>query len=54
MAKPIKETPVIKGKDALRFRKNLAKAEKITVSAIQLATMRDNYNKIMSIAVQAR
>lgn len=54
MAKPIKDTPVIKGKDALRFRKNLSKTGATKLPSAQMAQMQANYNKIMSIAVQAR
>ena len=54
MAKPIKDTPVIKGKDALRFRENLHKAETTKIPTSQLASMQANYDKLMSIANQSR
>jgi hypothetical protein len=50
MAKPIKDTPVIKGKDAMRFRENLSKNEANKLPSTQVAQMQANYNKLMSIA----
>ena len=54
MAKPIKETPVIKGRDARRFRENINKTENNKISAHQLAAMQANYNKLMSFSVRAK
>lgn len=48
MAKPIKETPVIKGKDARRFRESIAKTEITKISQHELATMRANYTRLES------
>ena len=50
MARLIRDTPVLKGKDALRFRKNLVKAEKNKISPQKLAIMKANYQKLTSIA----
>jgi hypothetical protein len=52
MAKPIKETPVIKGKDAERFRENISNANVKKVTAPQMAQMQANYAKLMSISVK--
>ena len=50
MAKPIKDTPTLKGKDAKRFLKNFKKAENEKVSAAEIAKMRLNFSKLSSIA----
>lgn len=52
MAKPIKETPVIKGKDAESFRNNITKTEANKIPAPQMAQMQANYDKLMSISVK--
>jgi hypothetical protein len=52
MAKPIKETPVVKGKDAQRFRSNMSKTESNKVTSSQMAKMQANYTKLMSISVK--
>lgn len=49
MAKPIKDTPTLKGKDAKRFLKQFVKAESERVPAAQLAKMRENFSKMQSI-----
>ncbi len=53
MAKPIKETPVIKGNDAKVFRENMTKTEANKVTAPQMAQMQANYTKLMSISVKS-
>ena len=53
MAKPIKETPVIKGKDAERFRDNMTKTETTKIPHSQMAQMQANYTKLMSVSVKA-
>jgi hypothetical protein len=53
MAKPIKETPVIKGKDAERFRDNISKTNVNKITAPQMAQMQANYTKLMSISVKS-
>lgn len=50
MANPIKPTPVIKGKDAVRFMQDLLKNEDKKVSRKELAKMKENYRKLRSIA----
>ncbi len=50
MAKPIKVTPTLKGKDARRFLKNLAKAESEKLPPSQIAKMKENFSKLNSIA----
>ena len=46
MAKPIKETPVFKGKDAAIFAQKIESAPKI--SPAELEVMRTNYRTILS------
>jgi hypothetical protein len=53
MAKPIKETPVITGKDAERFRDNISKTNVNKITAPQMAQMQANYTKLMSISVKS-
>ncbi len=50
MAKPIKHTPILKGKDAERFMEEMRKTEHKKVSGHELAIMRENYSKLVSIA----
>jgi|JI6StandDraft_1071083.scaffolds.fasta_scaffold413759_2 hypothetical protein len=50
MAKPIKETPVLKGKDAERFMQNMKSESSQKVDALKLAKMRENFSKLQSIA----
>lgn len=50
MAKPIKPTPVIKGKDAKRFMEEMRKTDTQKVSPTELAKMKENYSKLRSIA----
>ena len=50
MARPIKDTPTLKGKDAKRFLKQLKKADQNKVSSAELAKMRKNFNALNSIA----
>ena len=52
MAKPIKDTPVIKGKDAERFRQSITKTEATKISSRQMASMQANYNKLMSFGIK--
>lgn len=53
MAKPIKETPVIKGKEAEHFRQNMTKTEANKVTTSQMAQMQASYTKLMSISVKS-
>lgn len=50
MAKPIKDTPTLKGKDARKFLKQFSKAETSKVPAEQIAKMREQFSKLHSIA----
>ena len=45
MAKPIKETPVLKGRDAVRFLKNM-KAPKAVISPEVMKRMKENYERL--------
>ncbi|WP_205319175.1 hypothetical protein [Runella rosea] len=45
MARPIKETPVLTGRDAARFAKNIAESEKTKLSRTEMERMRENFNK---------
>lgn len=47
MARPIKETPVLKGTDAIRFRKNMESNQK-KVSAEELDRMKKNFELFQS------
>lgn len=46
MAKPIKETPILKGKDAEKFEKALKEAETRKVSAEDYQRAQEAYNKL--------
>ena len=48
MARPIKETPLLKGKDAERFMQKMKESRQ--VSAEEIRRVRYNYEYIMSIA----
>ena len=48
MARPIKETPILTGKDAERFVKRMN--EKRTVSEKEIERVRKNYEYVLSIA----
>lgn len=51
MARPIKETPVLKGKDAERFRYNME--HPTSVSSEEVAKARQTYERFKSIATFA-
>ena len=51
MARPIKETPVLKGKDAERFRYNME--HPTPVSADEVTRARETYERFKSIATFA-
>lgn len=48
MARPIKETPLLKGKDARRFMQKMKEPQQ--VSDEEIRRVRSNYEYIMSIA----
>ena len=50
MAKPIKETPVIKGKDAKDFYSNMKASEKSKISAEVRERMNKNFQALSNIA----
>ncbi|MFM9908695.1 MAG: hypothetical protein ACKVOW_05085 [Chitinophagaceae bacterium] len=50
MAKPIKETPVLKGKDAQRFIKKMNQASSVKISAEQIAKIKANFSRLQAIA----
>lgn len=52
MAKPIKETPVLKGKDAVNFVNNQRNYDKIAISTSERERMYSNYQKLQSISVK--
>ena len=53
MAKPIKETPIINGKDAARFRENISRQNVTKVPVREMAQMKANYTKLMSISAKS-
>jgi hypothetical protein len=50
MAKPIKETPLLRGKDATLFNKNKQENASKRVSASERKRIRANFKKLNSIA----
>ncbi|WP_158561234.1 hypothetical protein [Emticicia sp. C21] len=48
MAKPIKETPILKGADAAKFREQNKTVQKI--SAEERARIKENFKRLNSIA----
>lgn len=50
MARPIKETPVLKGADAARFRKQMELSQKTRPSSEEFARMKKNYDLFHSKA----
>ena len=49
MAKPIKETPILTGKDAVNFFQNMKEAENKKVSAAELSKIKQNASRLQSI-----
>ena len=49
MAKPIKETPVLKGKDAEKFAKQIEAAKGDSIDAKTMNRIQENYSKISSL-----
>lgn len=49
MAKPIKDTPVLKGKDAENFLKQVLIAESKKIDPVRVAKMRENFRKIQAM-----
>jgi len=50
MAKPIKETPVLQGKDAQKFLQKLSNPDKKQTDAKEIAKIIANFSKLQSIA----
>lgn len=50
MAKPIKDTPTLKGKDAKRFLEKLEKSGNKKTTPQKLAKMKENFSRLNSIA----
>lgn len=50
MAKPIKETPVLTGNDAVSFIDKMKAVSKSTVDAKERARIRENFAKLQAIA----
>ncbi len=50
MAKLIKETPILKGKDARRFWHNLQNAIENPISKVERDKIKESYDRIRSIA----
>ena len=51
MAKPITETPILKGKDAANFVANQQNYDRVPISDTERERMRQNYEKIQSLVV---
>ena len=49
MAKPIKETPVLKGKDADNFTRNMKESFNTKVSQEEYLRIKENYEKIYKL-----
>ncbi len=50
MAKPIKETPVLSGKDAKEFFQKMEEAKSIKLSKQEADKIKENFTKLSSIA----
>lgn len=50
MSRPIKETPVLTGKDAERFYINMKKAETQKASPEELQKIKESYERIKAIS----
>ncbi len=50
MAKPIKETPILTGKDASKFVTQMKLADKSPVSASERARIRENFARLQAVA----
>lgn len=49
MAKPIKETPILKGKDADKFVRQMETAKEVSIDAKTMNRIKENYSKISSL-----
>jgi len=50
MSKPIKDTPILKGKDAIRFNQEMEKSKSEIVPTAVSKRMKSNYSMLKSIA----
>jgi hypothetical protein len=50
MARPIKETPILKGKDASNFLQSMKQSEATRVSSQERANIKEAFNTIKNIA----
>ncbi|MFI5140471.1 MAG: hypothetical protein ACHQIM_21810 [Sphingobacteriales bacterium] len=50
MAKPIKETPILRGKDAVKFNKEMEKSKSEIVPVAVRERMKSNYSQLRAIA----
>ena len=50
MAKPIKETPVLKGKDAVRFVETMKMNSTKKVDSNEMVRMMESFNKVRAIS----
>ena len=50
MAKPIKETPILKGKDAVDFLKDIENPENKKITAEVAVRIKENFDKLQAIA----
>ena len=50
MARPIKETPVLKGKDAVKFNQLLKETQKAVVNVKEMERILQNFKKLQAIA----
>jgi hypothetical protein len=50
MAKPIKETPILRGKDAVKFNEEMEKAKAEIVPVAVRKRMKSNYSQLQAIA----
>lgn len=50
MAKPIKETPVLKGRDAVKFLENIQEAKNAKPSKEEVAKIKDNFSRLSALA----
>jgi hypothetical protein len=50
MAKPIKETPILKGRDAQKFLREMNNPSDPKANAKEIERIKDNFSKLHSIA----
>ena len=50
MAKPIKETPILEGKDAKKFLSDKKDSANKKVDAKEVSRLKENFSKLQSIA----